>query len=102
VYVERLVGEGGLEPPPAEPESAVLPLDDSPIAHQKYQVPRPESRTAFARHAAQPSIRGPAVSLARYAAADNNRSTLFLRPRRWMTANISGETSSPVSATRHG
>ena len=35
VFVERLVGEGGLEPPPAEPESAVLPLDDSPIARQK-------------------------------------------------------------------
>lgn len=35
-----LAGRGGLEPPPADPESAVLPLDDLPnscflIIHQR-------------------------------------------------------------------
>ena len=29
-----LVGAGGFEPPSADPESAVLPLDDAPMGHE--------------------------------------------------------------------
>lgn len=31
-----MAGRGGLEPPPADPESAVLPLDDLPKTHRLY------------------------------------------------------------------
>lgn len=33
IFEKTLAGEGGFEPPHTDPESAVLPLDDSPASH---------------------------------------------------------------------
>jgi hypothetical protein len=43
-----MVGEGGFEPPSADPESAVLPLDDSPVIVKFSSYTREKSSDFYA------------------------------------------------------
>ena len=86
----RMAGDGGFEPPHTDPESAVLPLDESPAAcHCSMALARAKPRGYAARYAA-----------ASVAVAARRRARQRSRPRISMLSNSGGVTLRPVTATR--